>query len=385
MDIVEECKKIQKEIISHRRFLHKHAEVGLSLPNTEKYIVETLFSYGYKPRVFDGGVVAEIGSAPFFLLRADSDALPILEKTGLPFASKTGAMHACGHDFHTASLLGCAKIIQAHEKSLSCGVRFLFQFGEERLQGAKKAIDAGVLEGVNGAFSLHVATDSPLSLGSFLLAGDGEIAPCADFFDITLTGSSAHGATPETGADALLAGAKLVSDLCMLPAREISPANPAVLTVGKFSAGVAPNAVADTALLSGTLRAWDLEVQNRLLSRMKDLVSGVCKSCRVKGKLHRTGGCPPLKNDPVLREEIKDIITRVFGKESFVSFAGQKGGGSEDFAYISQEIPSVFVAVVAGERKKGYTYPLHHPKTDFDERALCYLSALFCAVALQNR
>lgn len=385
MDILQECERIKEKIIAHRRYLHKHAEVGLTLPNTEKYIVETLFSYGYTPKVFDGGVVAEIGNGDTFLLRADCDALPIKEKTGLPFASKQETMHACGHDMHASALLGCATILKANEHRLHGKVRLLFQFGEERLAGAKKAIQAGVLENVLGAFSLHVATASSLPLGTCILAGEGNIAPCADFFTIELTGKSAHGATPEAGADALLAGAKLVSDLCMIPAREITPASPAVLTVGKFSAGVAPNAIADSARLEGTLRAWDSDTQKRILSRVKAVSLSTAKACRVKSKCTVTGGCPALKNDPVLREQTKRIITRVFGADALVDASGQKGGGSEDFAYISQKVPSVFVAVVAGEQKKGFAYSLHHPKTDFDENALPYLSALFCAVALQNR
>ncbi len=385
MDILKECERIKDEIISHRRYLHKHAEVGLSLPKTERYIVETLFSYGYTPKVFDGGVIADVGKGKTFLLRADCDALPIKEKTGLPFASKRETMHACGHDMHASALLGCAKILKANETRLHGNVRLLFQFGEERLQGAKKAIQAGVLEGAKGAFSLHVSTASSMPLGTCILGGAGNIAPCADFFAIEITGKSAHGATPEAGADALLAGAKLVSDLCMLPAREITPANPAVLTVGKFTAGVAPNAIADQAVLEGTLRSWDLDTQKRLLSRVKALSLSTAKACRVKSKFTVTGGCPALKNDPVLREETKETITRIFGTNALVDASGQKGGGSEDFAYISQKVPAVFVAVVAGEREKGFVYPLHHPKTDFDEDALSYLSALFCAVALQNR
>lgn len=378
MDILKECKAIKQEIIAHRRYLHKNAEIGLTLPKTQAYIIQTLLSYGYEPHAFDGGVFAEVGEGEAFLLRADCDALPIKEKTGLPFACKTGNMHACGHDFHASALLGCAKILKANERLLKYKVRLLFQFGEEILQGAKKSINAGVLENVIGAFALHVTPASPLPLGSCILAGGGDIAPCADFFSIRLLGSSAHGSTPEAGADALLAGATLVSMLCMLPAREITPAKPAVLTVGKFNAGNAPNALADKAVLEGTLRAWDTDTQKRLISRLQALTGNLSKACRVKGKFSITSSCPALKNNPALREKTAQKITRLFGSNMLISAEGQKGGGSEDFAYISQAVPSVFVAVVAGEQKKGFIYPLHHPKTNFDENALPYLSALFC-------
>lgn len=382
MDILKECKHIKKEIIAHRRYLHENAEIGVTLPKTQLYIMQTLRAYGYEPHAFDGGVFAEIGEGETFLLRADCDALPIKEKTGLAFACKTGNMHACGHDFHASALLGCAKILKANEHLLRYKVRLLFQFGEEILQGAKKAIEAGVLQNAVGAFALHVTTASTLPIGYCFLAGSGEIAPCADFFSIQLIGSSAHGSTPEAGADALLAGANLVSMLCMLPAREMTPAKPAVLTVGKFSAGNAPNALADKAVLEGTLRAWDTDTQKRLLERIKTLTASVSKACRVKGKFTITSSCPALKNDASLREKTAQKIMRLFGADTLISAEGQRGGGSEDFAYISQSIASVFIVVVAGEQKKGFIYPLHHPKTDFDENVLPYLSALFCDTVL---
>jgi hippurate hydrolase len=263
-------------------------------------------------------------------------------------------------------------------------VRFLFQFGEERLEGAKKAIEADVLEGVSGAFALHVATASPLPVGKYILAGTGEIAPYCDFFKTELQGKSAHGSTPELGTDALLAGAQFINALCQIPARETSPAKPAVLTAGTFRAGDAPNAIAQSAIIEGTLRAWDKNTQTRLLERVKTIASCIAKSCHAKAKFTRTGGCPALKNDPVLREKTARLIVDTFDKNALLSAEGQKGGGSEDFAFISQKVPSVFVAVSAGREEDGYIYPLHHPKTDFDENVLPYLSALFCAWALQK-
>ncbi|MBQ8291059.1 MAG: amidohydrolase [Clostridia bacterium] len=386
MNVLQEAQAIQSELVSHRRYLHKNAETGLVLPKTQAYITETLQKLGYTPKPHRGGVVASLNptkTGKAFLLRADADALPIKEKTGLPFACKTGNMHACGHDMHTAMLLGAAKLLKQREKDLKGEVRFLFQFGEETLEGATLAIKAGVLSNVTGAFTLHVATATPLKTGTVVLAGVGEIAPCADFFEITVKGKSCHGSTPREGVDALLAGAHIALALQAIPAREISVSDPAVLTLGKFLSGVAANAIADKANLCGSLRAYDEKTRAYIKNRIKEIVKHTANAYKAKAETTFTSGCPTLVNDEKLRALALAVTKDLLGEKQVVSAEGQRGGGSEDFAYVSQETPSVMLALSAGSNAGGYAYPLHHPKTDFDENALPIGAALFAEVALR--
>ena len=382
MNIIEEAKSLQPTLVEIRRKLHQNAEVGFDLPNTRKIVWETLEEYGYAPRrVGKGSIIATLGGGKkgdCILLRADMDGLPIEEKTGKAYACKRGNMHACGHDLHTTMLLGSAKLLKKHEGKLNAPVLFLFQCAEETLEGAKDVVESGVLQEykVKRAVMVHVLTATDLPTGKIVVASAGVSAPSADYFTIEIAGKACHGSSPQNGVDAISVGARILLGLETLSAREIPTTEPFVLTVGKMQAGVAGNAIADKAILQGTLRAFDKEIQDFAKTRLQEIAKGIAKTFRAKAKITFTSGCPTLQNDGGMSALIGDKLKKELGMDE-VYFSADLGGnvkksmgGSEDFAYIAEKVPSVMLALSAGEKKKGYVYPLHHPKADFDENAL---------------
>ncbi len=389
--LLKESKTIEKEIVAWRRKLHQNAEVGFALEKTLAVVETALTDMGCRPqKVGRAGLVATVGQgARVFLLRADMDALPIAEQSGEKFSSKNGNMHACGHDMHTAMLLGAAKLLKARERELNGTVKLLFQPAEELLEGAKDVVAAGVLENPKpqGAMMIHVMTSVDLPVGGVVVAC-GTSAPAADFFKIAVKGKGCHGSAPWNGVDALTAAARIVLGLEEISARELSVAEPAVLTIGSLRAGVAANVIANEGELKGTLRAFDENTRSKVKSRVEEIVAGVGKAFRVKTKVNYGGGCPTLVNDEklvVLAEETaKGLLdgNLTFNSATLGGDMKKDSGGSEDFAYISHEIPSVMVALAAGEKRKGYEYPLHHPKVCFDEDALPLGAALYAGVAI---
>ncbi len=389
---MKESNRIAGEISAFRRKLHQNPEVGFSMDKTLKIVSEALTEMGYTPKKCGkAGLIATVGEGErYFLLRADMDGLPIRERSGERFSSKNGNMHACGHDMHTAMLLGAAKLLKAREKELKGQVKLLFQPAEEILEGAKDVIEAGVLENPKpqGAFMAHVMTSVDLPVGSIVVAS-GTSAPAADFFTITVKGKGCHGSAPWNGIDALTASARIALGLEEISARELSVADPAVLTIGSLNAGTASNVIANEGVLKGTLRAFDENTRLRVKKRLEEVVQGVAKAFRVKAKVAYGGGCPTLVNDDALgtftERTAKKILNGglVFNSATLGGDTKKNSGGSEDFAYISHEVPSVMIAIAAGERKEGYDYPLHHPKVCFDEGALPVGAALYAGVAIE--
>ena len=370
-----------------RRALHERAETGFALDKTKKYIKEQLQVLGYEPKdCGKAGLVVLIGkeAKPCVLLRADMDGLPMDENTGLPFACQRGNMHACGHDMHAAMLLGAAKILKEKEHALKGCVKLLFQPAEEILEGAKDCIKAGVLEDPKpqAAFALHVSTASELPTGTIVLSTREISAPAADYFEISIKGKSCHGATPEKGIDALNAGAHILLALQTLSSREQAVENPFVLTVGKMQAGSAGNAIAENAKMQGTLRAYDEQTRAYIKERIKEIAKNTAKALRASASVRFLGGCPTLNNDLTLVAFAEREIEKLFGKKWLVKTDG-RGGGSEDFAYFSHEVPSLLLVIGAGEKKKGFEHPLHHSKTDFDEAALPIGSKLLAHLAIE--
>ncbi len=376
-----------------RRRLHERAEIGFALTETVAFVKDTLQNMGYEPESCGkSGIAVSVGSGKkTFLLRADMDGLPIKEETGLPYSCKRGNMHACGHDMHTAMLLGAAKLLKEREKTLGGRVKLLFQPAEELLEGAKNAIENGVLDEpkVDGAMMIHVMTNVSLPVGSVVVASAGVSAPAADYFTVQVKGKGCHGSAPWNGVDALSVGAHILLALHELPARELSLAEPAVLTVGSLSAGEASNVIADTVLLKGTLRAFDEGVRARVKKRLEEISENIAKAFRAKAVVRYEGGCPTLLNDENLSSFTEKALKKLLGENAVFTSAGlqgdakEKSGGSEDFAYISHQVPSVMVALAAGEPKKGYAYPLHHPKADFDEEALSIGAAVYAHTAIE--
>ncbi len=391
--MLQEGKQLQEKYTEIRRKLHQNAETGFDLPITRRIIVDTLISLGYAPKEVCGGVIATLGEkkkGKAVLLRADIDGLPVKEKTGKTYACKRGNMHACGHDMHATMLLMAAELLKAREKDLTAPVVLLFQPAEETLEGAKEVIKSGVLEAYNvgRAMMIHVLTATPLPTGSIVVTSEGISAPAADYFTIEVKGKACHGSAPQNGIDALTIAARILLGLETLSARELPTVEPFVLTVGKMQAGVAGNALPDKAAMQGTIRAFDEEVRAFAKKRLVEIAQGTAKTYRGSAKVAFTSGCPALKNDGGMSALIGEALKNAMGMDKVFYSKNLDGGvkkglgGSEDFAYIAQEVPSVMLALSAGNVDKGYAYPLHHPKADFDESVLFVGGVAYALAAL---
>ena len=392
--ILQEAKALQEEIKSHRLWLHTHAETGFDLTETKPYVKSTLTEMGYTVQECGkAGLVTTVGKpgGKVLLLRADMDALPIAEEADVDFACKNGRMHACGHDMHTAMLLGAAKILKAHESELDGMVKLMFQPAEEIFEGSKDMIASGVLENPrpDAALMIHVAAGMPLPAGTVVVSAPGVSAPAADYFTIRVHGKGCHGSAPQNGIDPLTAAAHILIALQEIHARELSASNEAVLTIGTFHAGEAGNVIPDTATMGGTIRTYDEKTRAYLKERMTAIAQSIAEAFRAAAEVSFGSGCPTLVNDKDLSEKVtgylKDLLgaNRAFTTAELSGGKPARGGGSEDFAYVSHEVPSLMLALAAGEPSKGYVYPQHHPKVKFDESVLSTGAAVFVDCALQ--
>lgn len=394
-DLLSEALALEQYMVYCRRTLHAIAERGFEMADTLRFVSGELEAMGIKgEKCGKAGLTAVLGKGGggCLLLRADMDALPIREETGLGFAAGKGGFHGCGHDAHTAMLLGAAKILKKHEKELRRPVKLMFQPAEELLAGAKDMIEAGVLHEpeVSGAMMLHVMTGIPLPAGSIVVPKPGVSAPAADFFTVEIRGKGCHGSSPNTGVDPIAAAAHIVCALEQLIARELAMNEAAVLTIGSIHGGEADNVIPDTVSMGGTLRAVEEQTREYMKKRLSELTAGIARCFRAEAELSFSSGCPGLWNDETLLEYAGSCAADTLGGErvfSAADFSGRGGreaqaAGSEDFAYISREVPSVMLALAAGEPDKGFVYPLHHPKADFDEAALPYGAAVLARCGL---
>lgn len=392
--IMQEAAALQEEIKAHRLWLHTHAETGFDLTETKPYVKSTLTEMGYTVQECGkAGLVTTVGKpgGKVILLRADMDALPIAEEADVDFACKNGRMHACGHDMHTAMLLGAAKILKSHESELDGMVKLMFQPAEEIFEGSKDMIVSGVLENPkpDAALMIHVAAGMPLPAGTVVVSAPGVSAPAADYFTIRVHGKGCHGSAPQNGIDPLTAAAHILIALQEIHARELSASDEAVLTIGTFHAGEAGNVIPDTAVMGGTIRTYDEKTRTYLKERMTAIAQSVAEAFRASADVSFGSGCPTLINDKALSEKVtgylKDLLgaNRAFTTAELSGGKPARGGGSEDFAYVSHEVPSLMLALAAGEPSKGYVYPQHHPKVKFDESVLSTGAAVFVDCALQ--
>jgi hippurate hydrolase len=271
--IIKQAEKLQDSLVQYRRYLHKNAEVGFDLPKTSAFVENTLRDMGYAvERCGKNALVATLGGGNCVLLRADMDGLPIREKAKLPYACTSGRMHACGHDMHTAMLLGGAKLLKDNENSLQGGVALLFQPAEEILQGAKEVVESGLLKQkkVKSALSMHVVAGTELSTGTFIMQ-KGIGAPSADYFTVEVEGKGCHGSSPWQGRDPISCAARILLGLQEIPARELSLNERAVLSVGCFQSGETGNVIPNEATIKGTLRAYEESTRERIKKRLNEI------------------------------------------------------------------------------------------------------------------
>ena len=390
--IMDDANALQSELVAHRRWLHAHAEVGFELVQTKEYVRQELLRMGIEAEdCGKAGLVAVLGKeypSRTILLRADMDALPIPEESGVDFACLSGNMHACGHDMHTAMLLGAAKILKMHETEIPGRVKLMFQPAEEIFEGSRDMIEHGVLTDPkpDSAVMIHVTAGTPMPTGMVIICPPGVSAPAADYFTITVQGKGCHGSAPQNGIDALTAASHILLALQEIHARELPSAEDAVLTIGTFQGGTAPNVIADTATLAGTIRTYSEQTRSFLKERMRLISGSIAEAYRASAGVEFGSGCPTLVNDKALGIALHESLKETLGVNMVLNAAdlgtSMRGGGSEDFAYISQEIPSVMLALAAGHPDQGYPYPQHHPKVMFDESVLHTGAASFVSCAM---
>lgn len=351
----------------HRRWLHRHPETGFDLPKTHGYIREYLEGLG----CFEIQVLARTGikavcrggDKQAVAFRSDMDALSLTEQTGLPFASEhPGVMHGCGHDGHMAILLGFAQWIAEHRDSIERDITLLFQPAEESVGGAKPMIEEGALSNPDAAavFGLHMFPDLPLGSVGFC-AGPMMAQTCE--FDVAVEGKSAHGALPHKGIDAVSAAAALVAGMQQIVSRRVDPYKPAVITIGRLTAGERRNIVAERALLEGTLRTFDEETYRSIRDHIDSLLLGVGQSYGVRTAFTEVVVYPAVVNPPGLTRPVAGMLGNRYREIEPLTIA-------EDFSYYQREAPGLFMMLGCGAGQDGEVHPLHSNRFDFNEAAL---------------
>ena len=384
-NILQKTRGIREKIVDLRRDFHQHPEIALREFNTAKKVEGILRSLGIETKMMvkDTGVRGALkGSLPgkTVALRADIDALPVQEETDLPFRSKNaGAMHACGHDAHTAMLLGAAMVLAERKKQLTGNVIFIFQPAEETGAGAKPMVDEGVLEGVDSIFGLHVYV--PMAFGS-LGYRTGPFMAAGDFFDVKITGKGGHGGWPHLAIDPIAIAANAISSLQTIVSREVDPLESAVVSICKMEAGIGSyNIIPDSATFGGTIRSHSPELREYLPRRLKEILEGVTSGMRASYEFNLMKKFPAVINEEKMTELVVKVAQGLLGEDKV--FQMKPLMGSEDFSYYLHRIPGTFVFLGAENKEKGIIYPLHHPRYDVDEDILPVGAALHAAVALE--
>ena len=355
--------------IALRRDLHAHPELAFAEHRTAAAIAAALTGLGLAPRTGIGrtGIVADIEGGrpgPTLALRADMDALPITERTGLPFASQTpGLMHACGHDLHSATLVAAATVLTELAPQLAGRVRLIFQPAEETLQGAAAMIADGALDGVDRAIGFHNQPDMPV--GRFAHVPGATLAG-ADTIEIVITGRSGHAAYPHNATDPIVAAATLITQLQTIVAREVPPTQAAVITIGRIEGGTAANIIPDEVRLLGTVRALSSSVRDLLQAAIARQVAALEAALRTPARLIYTRGCPPLVNDPAVAAATVAALAAQFGADAIAEAA--PGMGAEDFAFFAERVPACQIRIGSGA--PGRADRLHNSQYQPDESAI---------------
>ena len=368
---MKRANELKEELVQTRRYLHSIPEIKTDLPLTTKYVKEKLIEIGLDPKeITKSGLVATIGGKKpggTILLRADMDALDMREESGLDFASKTQYAHTCGHDLHAAILLGAAKMLKERENEIEGTVKLMFQPGEEYFIGAKAMIDAGVLENpkVDAALGMHVMLNDPVGSIGYQ---HGYTLSSVDGFKITIKGKGCHGAMPEKGIDPINAGVHVYLALQELISREISAFDNAIITLGQFAAGTVANIIPDTCVLQGTMRTYGKELRKYLFNRMQEVIDLTCKTYRASFEYEVLSEVPSLYTNPELLDEMLGYIDEM--EEDFTLIKDSKGTPTDDFAFITERVPSDHFQFGCKVQDERGAFPQHHPKVVFDENVL---------------
>lgn len=377
---LKRAQELEASMKSDRRYLHQNAEVGFDLPITTKYVMDRLQEIGLEPKeICKSGVTALIeGKKPgkTYLLRADMDALSINEENVLEFTSKTNAAHNCGHDMHTAILLGAAQILKENVDELEGNVRLMFQPNEEAFLGSKAMIEAGVLDDVDVASCMHMMLDYD---ASNYACAPGFFSSSCDGFKITVNGKGCHGAMPHLGIDPINVGMSICTAFQQLVSREIPPKETASLTFGQFSGGNTPNIVPDKVVIQGTLRTYNAELRAKLVNRMQTIVKSAGEMYGTTVEYEVLSDVPSIYVNPEMLEEVKTYLSEIEG----LTLANDnfRITPSDDMAFISEKVPTVYLLLQA--RVKDNPYPHHNPKVLFDESAMTWGAAMHAQCAFE--
>ena len=397
-DILQAAKDLQQQIVADRRYLHQIPEVGMDLPESAAYIEKRLdemgiahrrcgvmspeltqkyVDMGYEEMRNSTGVVATIGSGgPCILLRADFDALPIVEINDLPFRSQRPCSHMCGHDAHAAMLLGAAKILKDRESSLKGTVKLMFQPGEEKGAGSKTMVDDGLLENpkVDAAMAIHIMSTTELGKVTYAV---GVASSSLDTFVVRIQGKGGHTSAPDQCIDPLMIANQIYTALNLLMTREVSPSATATLSVGQMSAGTASNALPDTAEMKLGLRTYNKEARAHILERVPQIIEQYTAAWR--GKCHITTFCCPCTyTDETVTADLLPAIQEMAGAENVTQVPPM--AGTEDFGYVTEEVPGAFLLLGAGGPD---AYPHHNPRMTLDESIFHMGAALYANCAAE--
>ena len=386
MTALDEAKEISEEIIAWRRQLHKIPEIGLVLPQTAAFVTARLDEMGIAYTTFErhSGIVALIGkkAGKTMALRADMDGLRINEESEFTYRSQNSNMHACGHDAHTAILLGCAKLLKQHEDELNGQVKLLFQPAEEGPGGALRMIEDGVLENpkVDAILALHMDRKihaTPCKNGDvFVKYGNSSAAD--DQVDITIIGKSGHGSEPHRCIDPIAVSTLVVTAIQYIISREISPFSPCVITFGTMTGGYgAENIIPNTVELHGTIRNQDMDTREFVFKRIEEVVKYITKAMRADYKLTFLNGYPPTKNDEDMVNRFLASARKILPEED-IHLSAEESMGGEDAGFFYQKVPGCFFRLVsAAPFADGEVYPAHSSRFVLDDSVLYRGAALF--------
>jgi amidohydrolase len=377
MDIIKKAKDLESYIVEKRRDFHMHPELKYEEERTSSIVISELESLGFEiKRTAKTGVVGilEGEEGKTVALRADMDALPIQEENDVPYKSQyLGKMHACGHDAHTAMLLGAAKLLAGLD-NIKGKIKFIFQPAEEGGLGAKHVVEEGHLDDVDAVFGIHVWADLPSGV---IGIKEGPLLASADAFKVTITGMGGHAAVPNFAIDPIAVAFDLGNAYQKIITREVDPLEPAVISVTRLNAGTTFNVIPQKAELWGTIRAFNEEVRDFIIERMKQITEGYASSMRCKGEFELiSDSVPPTLNDPKLAE---------FGRRVLAELGEIREPrptmGAEDFSFYTKKAPGLFVLLGIKNEEKGIVHPHHHPRFNVDESVLWMGAAIHSLLA----
>ena len=388
--LLQQARDLQPYLQEVRRDLHRHPETGFDLNYTLPRVRQELEQMGLAPQPCGkAGLVVCLGGkkeGKTILLRADMDALPLQEEAEIAFASENpGFMHGCGHDMHTAMLLGAARLLKAHEEELQGTVKLMFQPAEEIFQGAQDMISAGVLENphVDAALMIHVTAGIPVPAGMLLIPEGGISMASCEQYHIHVQGKGGHGSMPHVAIDPLTAAAHIHLALQEISSRELDPNQYGVFTTCRFQAGQTSNVIPDSADMWGTIRTADPSgaIGEQIRKRMEEIVKGVALALRCTAEVEFYDHCPCMVIDGGLADSVAAFMTELVAQKA--QRMRIQGGGSEDFAFVSHHVPTASMFLTAGNSAEGYEFAQHHPKVKFDDSVLWQGSAAYCWAALR--